>query len=74
MHAMGLNIADEILTSEADTLINKYALPLKDVSGPYELLKSERAKSHKTFWAKPLDLLKQVEGHRCEVGEPLKPS
>ncbi|HWR03040.1 MAG TPA: site-specific integrase [Humidesulfovibrio sp.] len=74
MHAMGLNIADELLTSEADTLISKYALPLKDGSGPYELFRSELAKAHKAYCAQALNLLKQVEGYRFDVGEPCQAS
>lgn len=68
MQAMGLDIVDEVLTSEADSLISKYALPLKDGSGPYELFKSELAKAHKSYCAKALDLLKQIEGYSFEVG------
>lgn len=68
MRAMGLDITDGLLTSEADTLISKYALPLTSGSNPYEQFKSELAKAHKAYCAQALSLLKQVEGYRFEVG------
>lgn len=68
LHTVGLNITEDVLTSETDNLIRRYSLPLANGSNPYDLFKSELAKAHKAYCAKALELLKQVEGYSFEDG------